>query len=377
MKEDKLNSMFNFIIVFLLVSYNYLRMFGMNSKIVMACYIVFLCTIAFYRITKIKLKRNEFMKISIFIVIALFSTVVVGELDILIITVMAITFLRYDTKSFLKKFLLSSIICYLTVLVLYILGFASNNGLLRIENNDVIQRNSLGFSHVNQTFLYFMPILLSSYLLYSEKRAQLNVFVIIISSILYLFSRCRTGYFCTIIFLVIYNVPIILNNKFTKKILKWLFVIFTVFSIFICNKYGTDGSNKINDILSLRPFYIKQYLDNDKIINIKGGNFNKNMPLDNMYIYLLLEKGIIVYAFYLVVYMLCYKYFSKYKKYKVIILVFLVYGLFESYIVLPSVNFILLLQIKNIISISKDNFDNLEKKEELDGEKDKCNYTNL
>ena len=154
----------------------------MNSKIIMACYIVFLCTIAFYRITKIKLKRNEFMKISIFIVIALFSTVVVGELDILIITVMAITFLRYDTKSFLKKFLLSSIICYLTVLVLYILGFASNNGLLRIENNDVIQRNSLGFSHVNQTFLYFMPILLSSYLLYSEKRAQLNVFVIIYCS---------------------------------------------------------------------------------------------------------------------------------------------------------------------------------------------------
>ena len=41
-------------------------------------------------------------------------------------------------------------------------------------------------------------------------------------------------------------------------------------------------------------------------------------------------------------------------KYKVIVLMFLIYGLFEAYVILPSINFILIYQIKNIILNNKE-----------------------
>lgn len=373
MKKEKINGTVDFIIIFLVVCYSYLRMLGMNDKVVLAGYIMVLGVFVFCKIVNVKLRKNEFYKILIFVGLISFSTIVIGEVDLLIIVLVAISFLKSDSKQIIKNFLKASIICYIFVITFYLLGITKNIQFIRIEGNVI--RNSLGFEHVNQTFLFLLPIQLCLYLLYSKKRAFVNSIIIIVSTILFIFTDCRTGYACTIIFIIIYNIPFIINNNISNKIIKWLFIIFTLLSIFIANRYGDNGANKINSLLSLRPYYLKEYIDQENLINISGGNFKKSIPLDNIYIFLLEEKGIIVYLIYVYIYIYSFNKFKNSTKYKTVIIVFLIYGLFEAYIILPGINFIMILQIKNIISCQKEK--NFIEEEENDERKNFCNSTNI
>ena len=342
----------DFINIFLVVSYNYLRMLGMNNKIVLLIYILILAVFALLKIINIQFEKKELKKILILMGLIVFSSAVVGEVDLLIISMMAIAFLRNNSKDIIKNFLVSSVVWYVSILLLYLLGIIENNSAIRYGKD--IVRNSLGFGHVNQVFLYLLPIQLCFYLLYSDKKKMINIITFGVATILYIFSNCRTGYFCTIIFIIIYNIPILINNKIIDKVVRWVFIIFTILTILVTVLYGSNGANKINQILSLRPYYLNKYINSGKLINIIGGNFDKEIPLDNVYVYLLVEKGIIIYLAYLFIITYSFKIFQKSKKYKLVTLIFLIYGLFEGYIVLPAINFIMIIQIKNIISNEKE-----------------------
>lgn len=352
--KEKRENIIDFIILFLMISYSYFRMLGMNNKIWLIFYISILVICMIYKIFYIKFAKKEFYKILFFFGVCIFSTVIVGEVDFLIPVLVAISFIKTDSKKILKSFLKISIVLYLMVLILYFLGIAQNKGLIRIQNENIKNRNSLGFSHVNQTFLFFLPIQLCIYLLYSKRKVLVNSVILICSTVLFFLTDCRTGYFCTIIFFIIYNVPIIIENRIYNVVGKIIFIIFTVVSIFVASKYGEDGSNKINNILSLRPYYIHEYLEQDTLITIKGNHFNKNIPLDNLYVYLLEEKGIVLYFIYAYIYIYSFESLKNSLKYKTVVTIFLIYGLFEAYIIWSAINFILVLQLKNIILKDKE-----------------------
>ena len=286
MLKERINNAFNFISIFLIVSYSYLRMLGMDGKTWIFCYIIFLSMFALIRFSKIKLKKKEIIKLMFFVIIGLYSAFIIQSMDLLIAIIGAIGFLKYDSKEFIKKFLISSVICYVSIIVLYLLKIIPDNPLVSIRNGEIITRVSLGFGHVNQVFLYLLPIQLCLYALYGNNKKLISVLIFITSTILYIFSGCRTGYYTSIIFLIICNFPRIMKYKITNKIMVFLFLIFTILSVVICTKYGANGANKINEILSLRPYYINQYLEQYDLITLKGGYFNREIPLENMYIYL-------------------------------------------------------------------------------------------
>lgn len=348
-------NLMDFIIVIMIVSYDYLRMLGMNNKIVLIGYLLLLILFSSKRIFTNKITRKELIKITLLFIVGCFSTIVIDEVNIIITILASIYFLKTDDKIITKYFLLSLSSWYILVIILYSLGILDSNNLIRITQDENIIRNSLGFSHVNQTFLYFLPILFSSYILYFDNnKKKFNILFLILSTILFIITNSRTGFFSVLIFILVININTIKKRRKSRcEIISFIYLLLTILSIYFVKEYGSNGSNYINSLLSLRPYYLYYYLNNNSLISLVGGAFITNIPMDNVYIYLLLEKGIIIYLFYLFIY---YFYFSKCdydNKIMNIIIVSLIYGLFESYIVLPSINFILIIMLIKLIKNNK------------------------
>ena len=343
----------DFLVVLLIVSYDYLRMLGMNNKFVLMGYLLLLVIFLSGKIITNKITKKELLKIIILFIVASFSTIFVGEVNLLIAILAATYFLKTDENKIVRYFFITLTSWYILIVFLYLIGILDNNSLIRVSQNEIIMRNSLGFSHVNQTFLYLLPIIFSSYILYFDKhRKKYSIVIFFIATILYLITNCRTGYFSVIVFLILINLKVKKRNH-NVNLTSLIFLLFTICSIFITKKYGANGSNTINHILSLRPYYLFYYLNNFSLVTIKGGNFISTIPMDNVYIYLLLEKGIIIYLFYLLV---IHYYFSKceYDKHiENIIYASLLYGLFEAYIILPSINFVFVLILMKVIEYRK------------------------
>lgn len=343
----------DFLIVLLIVSYDFLRMLGMNNKIVLVGYLTLLIIFLSGKIITNKITKKELLKMVLLFIIGAFSTIYVGEVNLIIAILAATYFLNTDENKIVKYFFVTIMSWYILVVLLYFIGVLDNNSLIRITENEIKVRNSLGFSHVNQTFLYLLPIIFSSYILYFDKyRKKYSLCIFFISTVLYLITNCRTGYFSVIVFLLLINLKTT-QKKHKINIPALMFILFTIGSILIIRKYGSNGSNAINSMLSLRPYYLFYYLKNFSLVTLKGGHFIANIPMDNVYIYLLLEKGIIIYLFYLIIIRY---YFSKCEydiKIKNIIYTSLLYGLFESYIVLPSINFVFILILMKVVKHNK------------------------
>ncbi len=364
--EQKRNSLkirtteiYSFLMVFLTVSYDYLRMYGMNNKIYLTVCLAAFIILCFMKLMKNKFQKNEFFKFLLLVIFSVVTVFGVGEVNFIYSIFLAVMFYKEDLKSFFKHFLNSSVVCYLMTFILYFFNVLSNNVTIRTVGESIQYRNSFGFDHPNSVFLYFLPIVICSYVLLKKNTKFYTFIIFIISTILYHYTDCRTGYFCILIFLFLINIKSNFNGKLFRTLLKYSFIILTLSSVFICKKYGSNGSNLINNLLSLRPFYLNRYMNLYPIINLFGGYFNSKMPLDNFYIYLLLEKGIIIYLIYAY---LSVKYLSNKmlsKKMVIINLIFMIYCIFESYTVLPAINLFLVLELIYFIS-------NKEKGWELD-----------
>ena len=102
-------------------------------------------------------------------------------------------------------------------------------------------------------------------------------------------------------------------------------------------------------MLSLRPYYWKLYLNNGTMFSIFGNNFIKKWYLDNFYIYILVDYGIIGYIIYAIIYYNSLKKLKNDDKLTLIIFVFLIYGIFETNVIIGSIQFAFAIQIKSLI----------------------------
>lgn len=336
-------------LIFLAIIFKYLIGYGVNTYILYSILMV-LTILTGVDIYNKKLNRKELGKIVIFGFIALFFVVFYADANFFISFILALLIYNKNNDGFVKIFFWCSVISYTLTIAMYYLGILESNNLIRNDSlNNVNIRYSLGFNHPNEVFLYFLPIALSGYLIYGEKRFYF-ITLIISSTALYKMSLCRTGYAIIYLLVILHIARKFLKKNIIKRMLPFCFIIFTIISIYIAITYGDSTSNAVSTFFSGRPFYWNKYIKNGTIISMFGKNRISGYNLDNFYIYILVELGMIGYFIYGYIYIASLKRLSLSVRYTVVLLVFLIYGLTEANVIIGSIQFVFAIQLMTLIA---------------------------
>ena len=333
------------------ILYKYILMWLRVPNIYTNFIIIGLVSISFLIIIQKKFSRNEIIKIIILFLFGCAAYYKTTMIDIFVAAIFAMLYARDKDgiKDFIKIFTYTSIILYVITIILFLLGFLGNVASQRYVNEYLVERNSLGFMHVNAPFLHFVPIALGLIYINREKSAVHKFITIIvldiISIVLYNYTLSRTG---AIIILLLNIIMIfqkyILDNKVTKYIFKYAFITLGIFlTFYIAYKFGNDFTDKsLNRVLSFRPMLA---LDAIKTYPLKpfGNAFGERFILDSLYLRVLLGAGYISYMFYTYFQIKTFKYIEKDKYLYLVLIVFTIYQLFEN-VVTYNINFLLTIQ---------------------------------
>ena len=349
--EIKKTKIIEGIILIGFILYKYILLWIRDPNIYTNLTIIGLISISFLILMQKKFSRSEILKVIILFLFGCAAYYNSTVIDIFVATIFAMLYVREKDgiKDFIKIFTYTSIILYVITIILFLLGFLGNVASQRYVNEYLVERNSLGFMHVNAPFLHFVPIALGLIYINREKSAVHKFITIIvldiISIVLYNYTLSRTG---AIIILLLNIIMIfqkyILDNKVTKYIFKYAFITLGIFlTFYIAYKFGNDFTDKsLNRVLSFRPMLA---LDAIKTYPLKpfGNAFGERFILDSLYLRVLLGAGYISYMFYTYFQIKTFKYIEKDKYLYLILIVFSIYQLFEN-VVTYNMNFLLTIQ---------------------------------
>lgn len=353
-ENNKLINKFNFveiIIIFFSILLKYLIIHKV-SNLVLYPYLCGLLFLAFCVVFRKKVKHSELMKIMFLFLISVYFVVYYKDVNFLISFLLAIVCLDKENKSFIKIFMVSSIVLYILNIVFNFMGILPSNNLVRYTESGVITRYDLGFGHPNEVFLFWLPILFSAYYLYGENKA-FYLITTLISLILFYLSNCRTGIVCALLLLALGWIQSFTGKLKNFRFISIIFLMYSFISILIASKFGSNINDPINVALSYRPYYWNLYLDNNMLFSIFGHNYNTVWYIDNFYLYLLIDLGITGFLLYFILYFLSLKRLHLDYKLVLIIFVFLTYGLFESNVIIGSIQFVFAIQLKSLIEDKK------------------------
>lgn len=331
------------IIIFVCVLLKYLIEYGVNTYILYSVVIVILF-FEFLRVFKILKGNKKIVKSFVFLILVVISVVVYKDINLLITFALALTLVNSDIKDFLKNFMISSSTMYIITICLYFLGILKDNSLIRISSNGYITRHSLGFSHPNCVFMFYIPIVLCAYIL-EENKKKFYIIFSVLSIILYKLSLSRTGIYCIGMLFIL---DLIKEKVDCKKIIGFLPLIFFGISYFVAVKYGTYKDNAINILLSNRLYAWNRIIENANMFTIFGSNVLEKVYLDNFYLALVYRCGFYSTLLYYFILIFGVKNIDD-KKVHISIIVFMIYGLAESNTLIGSINFTLAFLLYSII----------------------------
>lgn len=357
----------SFLSVFFIVTYIYLKLHNIFNFKNLCIYIFFVVLFNFFVIIKKYLKKKwDFKKLKeVFIwgIITTFVTVIAKDVNFLFPYMIAINFLDDNYSDMIKYFAISSLIMYILTLLGCFFGFFDE---IQYFRKDKI-RYSLGFYNPNSVFLNWIPVVLGMYYVIKNKYVYVSI-SFILSTILFFLTDCRIGYGCVIIFLVY----ILLNNfKIVKRILsckifKYLFIIFFILSILLALLYGNNYDNFVNKLFSNRLVYWNYHICDVPFFSFFGNSMRDYLyTVDNTYLVIFKECGLFVFLIYFYIMLKSYELLSFDEKF--IMIVFLIYGMFESNAMIGSINFLLPIQLIKLINfkLNKKELLNMKKQEEL------------
>lgn len=348
-----------FLLVFLAILFKYLSMWSYlilgEFKTSLPLFFVIIA-LFFVLISNLKVLKKNFKKMLLLGIGGVIITVMTSSIDYAIAFLFAIVFSisKDGDKKFVKCFFISSIILFILTILMSVMGILpENNSIRRVEGETLIRAN-LGFTGMNTVFLCFLPIVLSFFILYEKKFEKQKLLIVIItfliSYVLYKATLCRTGFYCSLIMLLLFFfVDKIHNSKIVTVFVKYSYIILLVISIGIAIIYGNTYENSVNMILTGRPYYWNYYISNYQL-SLTGIDILNTMPLDNAYLTYLYDYGIICFILFAYITLVSQKSISKNKYILLAFLVFVIYGMFENNFIYHY-NFILTLQMIYIIGI--------------------------
>lgn len=349
MKKNR--NVIGFIVVFIAILYKYLSFYELQSGTITKAILFVAILLNIVIIIKRKFTYRQLFIILLIFMLILFMTYLTKSLDFIIVLLIALMYYKKNLREFFRTFFISSLFCYLLTLFLYFIGVLENHSIRRITEEEIIVRNSLGFSHVNGVFKNLIPIILSGYFLVKKENIKkYNLFVFIISTILFIVSNSRTGYICVILYLLFTTFKDIMDIKIIRNSVKFMFIICTIITILIANFAGKSSDNPINEVLSDRPVIWNYYINQMGIIKIL--NFNViSQHMDNTYLTYLVNYGIVIFTCIFSI-----KYYGTKKivdnRILLITLILSIYGIFENGIGY-NIDFTLIIQIVYLLESKK------------------------
>lgn len=314
----------SFLLVFLCYLIRFCQvLFGLSS-FYFTLYICLLGYITFLSFGRKKFFINQFKNIFLMGILILVLTLTTKKIDFIVPLLFAFLFCDKDYKKVLLYIFLSSTILFYGSILLNYLGITENNYIHRLVDGVIIARSSLGYPNVNSAFIHFFSIPLLYYILFDKK---INYLLFIFTSFyIYLETNCRTGFFCLVLFFIfIFLLPQKVKDNISKNV-PLFFLIFFILSLY-CGIYYYKF-HWINNLTSNRLYSWGMAIKTYGVSFLGFGKSSMNIAVDNLYIGLLTKFGIISLIVYFFIYFINIKYIYD-KKAKIVLLFFLIYGLFE------------------------------------------------
>lgn len=356
MKKGKINVIeYLFIIGIFLIEFatytrNVINM-SLYSKDLINISIFVLMVCAILTLITIKANMKKWILCIVSVLIALFSFIKTDDSLMLQLALLIIASLSVDFKSIVKKDLA------VKVVILILILFAYSNNLVEtmyfIRDGKI--RYSFGFNHPN-TFGFFIMSAFFEYIYLKKENIKKPVFVLLTGVVLYLLTLAssRSSQITVILFAIMFIIQGLLSKRNKEKPKKSIinfksiaviFVLLTFCSIYITEQYklGSYFAQRMDHFFSGRIYLQMLFLENYDI-NIIGNSVHYFSTLDNVYIRMLINFGILAWIFFGFIY--C-KGVSKGNKLNdktivSIIFVLLIYGLMEWYIIRPALNIFLI-----------------------------------
>lgn len=339
------------IILFIFIMYRYILMWFRINNTLTDSLIISITLLSLILLLGKKIEKNE-MNFILFMTFFIIISYIHGRtIDIIISLIIAIFYMNVENSidNFIKDFTRASMLFYIVTLFLNRTGIIQQVASSRYINGIVDSRNSLGFIHVNATFMYFIPIFLGILYINRSNSQKKKIFTLIIldiaSMILYSLSLCRTGIIIVcIINLILVFKKYIFNNKFCDFLLKYAYIYLPLLLIIGYRFAANDFSNhSINKLLSFRPYYITQALNKYKF-NVFGNDIASNFIIDCSYIKILLNFGCLSYIIFSYINIKSYDLLKNNFYLKLTYLSFIIYQIFENNY-LYQTNFLLIIQL--------------------------------
>lgn len=283
---------------------------SINKYLIKISYLIIVLSSIFQFSKKdIKDKKNIFFLIAFICSAIAWIISDSSTLAILILFIIAARNIEFD--SIVRYDIKIRIAFTIVIILFYVIGFTDNYIMYR---EDGTIRSSMGFSHPN-TFAIHVFLICAEfiYLRYKIITWKDYVLVIAISFLVDFLSDSRASQIAIFLllagtFLCKITKSKILENVVIKNLIPYLFILFTILSLILCIFYNSDNfiMEKIDDILSGRIRLAKEFLEEFKItpfgnnLELIGEENAKEKDveprvLDNAYINIILQYGIINY----------------------------------------------------------------------------------
>lgn len=310
-----------------------------NSSLLIYGYLLLIVLLSLKYILKIRFDRNSFIRFLILFVISFVIFILYKEDNIFLYLILGLILIDEDNDEIVRVIFYSLVGVFILTLLLGMINILPVSEAYRTIDGEAQIRNSLGFANANAVFAYYIPIILSGIYLFKDNKL-FNIIGIICAVILYSFTKCRTGFYLVIVTIVI---NLIVSHKDNLKLNKNGFVICLIVSLLLSLLFGTTKYNKINELLSYRPWYGYQFLKSG--ISSWGMGVRNNLILDNLYFKLLANYSIFGIFLYLYIYSKG-KNLNKDNKYLLFaMIIFNIYNIFEA---MTIGNFVLIIFLKDI-----------------------------
>lgn len=341
----------DFVLVFLSVFLKYMKFtFSISSIYIYILFYVFIF-INIIGFQKLKVRKNELVKIIILFIFCLCATFFTNTIDFVMPFLFVLFFYRKDYKQYLFYLFISSCFCFAIVLIGNNVGIIEASTMNRqIYNGKIIVRSSIGFEHVNSAFVHYTIIVLLWYYLFKNNKL---FYIVNLTITLYIFNQTnsRTGFMCLSLFflLSIFNLEKI--APIIQKLLPLSFLLLFIVSIVITGNFEVSS---INELLTNRPYYWNYCFQNLNEFSLFGNEIPENIPIDNLYLYILFKCGILVFLVYIVLFIVGAKKITD-KKLMLTLIMFGAYALFESNHVY-YINYTMFIIYYYFIKCKKDNY---------------------
>lgn len=259
-------------------------------------------------------------------------------------------------KKILRMVFIVHLICFCSMVLLSSTGIIDGGVTYHYRRAiGMTVRHNFGYISANLAQLHLLSLIILYYYAFEVKNKRMSgLFWGIISVIIYYFTRSRTSFYISLLFLMYQS----FFSEMTKikiivaKIGKYSFILLSILTLFLAANYGNSlFVEKIDLILTGRLYYLNQVYDGYSI-KLLGQNISDGIFVDNSYFGLLYKDGLLMYA------AACFSnmYFGsrwiKKKEYdKLVACLFLNIMLFaENYYLVPIANFVPLLYAEEAYS---------------------------